>query len=109
MVRATMGFQNLIMEALSPIITPANPMVAPTVSYEYLFYHPSSEQLRPPAQWKAWGLLLGSDTPGMVGHRLWPNNLDMIGSLQQQNGWGTIHPIPGMAPPLLPREEGPPI
>jgi hypothetical protein len=23
------------------------------------------------------------------------------------NGWGTIHPIPDMAPPLLAKEEGP--
>jgi hypothetical protein len=26
-----------------------------------------------------------------------------------ENGWGTTHPILGMAPPLLAREEGPPI
>jgi hypothetical protein len=25
------------------------------------------------------------------------------------NGWGTIHPVPDMAPPLLAKEEGAPI
>jgi hypothetical protein len=25
------------------------------------------------------------------------------------NSWGTIHPVPDMAPPLLAEEEGPPI
>jgi hypothetical protein len=24
------------------------------------------------------------------------------------NGWGTLHPIPDMAPPLLAEEDGPP-
>jgi hypothetical protein len=48
---------------------PPNPAVVPTVIYEYLFCLPSSERLWPPTQWKAWGLLSGSCTPG---HRLWP-------------------------------------
>jgi hypothetical protein len=32
------------------------------------------------------------------------NRYDLL--LQQQNDWGTIHPIPGMTPSLLAREEG---
>jgi hypothetical protein len=49
---------------------PPNPAVVTEVTYEYLFYHPSSEWLRPPAQQKAWGILLGSSTWITVGHRL---------------------------------------
>jgi hypothetical protein len=52
--------------------------------------------------------LSGSCTLGTVGHRLRPSNLDMTGSLQRQNGWGTIHPVPGTIPPFLAREEGHP-
>jgi hypothetical protein len=86
-VGTTAGFQNLIMEALSPVITPLNPAMVPTISYEYLFYHPSSDRLRPPTQRKARGLLSGSCTLGIVGHRLRPTKLDTAGSLQRQNGW----------------------
>jgi hypothetical protein len=52
---------------LSPIITPPNPTIAPTTSYEYIFYLSSSDRLQPPARWKARGLLS-------------PNNLDTVGS-----------------------------
>jgi hypothetical protein len=65
---------------LSPIITPPNPTTVHTISYEYLFYLPSSELLRPTAR----GLLLGSCTPGTMGYRLWPKNLDTVSSHQQQ-------------------------
>jgi hypothetical protein len=51
---------------------PSNPTVVPAVIYEYLFYHPSSEWLWPPARRKAKVLLLGSRTPITVGHRLRP-------------------------------------
>jgi hypothetical protein len=108
-VSTTVGFWNLIMEALRPIITSLNPATVPAVSYEYLFCLPSSDRLRPPARRKAQGLLSGSCTLGTVGRWLWPNNLDMTSSLQWQNGCGTIHPVPDMAPPLLARGEGPPI
>jgi hypothetical protein len=53
-----------------------NPMEAPTVTYEYLFYLPSSDQLWPPARWKAQGLLSGSSTLGTAGYWLWPTILD---------------------------------
>jgi hypothetical protein len=92
-VGTTTGFRNQIIEASSPIITPLNPVVVPAVLYEYLLCHPSSDRLWPPARRKARGLLSGSCTPSTAGHRLRPNNLDTSGSLQQQNGWGTIHHI----------------
>jgi hypothetical protein len=38
---------------LSPIITPPNPTVAPTTSYEYLFCLPSSDRLWTPSRRKA--------------------------------------------------------
>jgi hypothetical protein len=44
MVSTTVRFRNLIMEALSPIITLPNPAVVPTVSYEYLFCHLTSDR-----------------------------------------------------------------
>jgi hypothetical protein len=108
-VGTTVGFQNLVMHTLSPTTTPLNPAMVPTISYEYLFCHPSSDQLRPPSRWKTRGLLSGFCTSGTTGRRLRPSNLDTISSHQRQNGWGTIHPEPGTTPPLLAREEGPPI
>jgi hypothetical protein len=72
--------------------SPPNCMVVPTITYEYLFCLLSSERLRPPARRKAWGLLLGSYTLGTAGHRLWPKNLDMIGSLQWQMAREPITP-----------------
>jgi hypothetical protein len=59
---------------LSPIITPPNPTVAPTTSYEYLFCLPSSDRLWPPSRRKAWGRLSGSYTPCTTGCRLRPKN-----------------------------------
>jgi hypothetical protein len=53
-----------------PAVSPPNPTMARTIAYEYLFYLLSSDQLRQSAQRKARGLLLGSSTPGTVGHRL---------------------------------------
>jgi hypothetical protein len=64
--------------------SPLNPAMAPTVTYEYLFYQLLSDRLQPPARWKAHGLLLGSSTPGTTCRRLRPKILDMIGSFQQQ-------------------------
>jgi hypothetical protein len=52
---------------------PPNPVMSPAVTYEYLFYLPSSD----------WFPLAG-------------------------NGWGTIHPVLDMAPPLLAEVDGPP-
>jgi hypothetical protein len=66
------------------MISPSNPMAAPVVTYEYIFCLSLSDQLRPPTQWKAQGLLSGSSTPDTVGHRLRPKILDMTYSLQQQ-------------------------
>jgi hypothetical protein len=56
----------------SPIPLSLNPAVVPTVTYEYLFYLPSSERLRPLAQWNTQGLLSGYCTTGTVGHWLQP-------------------------------------
>jgi hypothetical protein len=72
------------MEALSPIITPPKSAAVLVVSYEYLFYLPSSERLWPLARRKAWGLLLGSCTLGIVSRQLWLKILDTTVSLQQQ-------------------------
>jgi hypothetical protein len=66
--------------------SPLNPVMAPAVTYEYLFCLPLSERLRTPAQWKARDLLSGSCTPGTVGHRLRLINLDTTDSLQRQTG-----------------------
>jgi hypothetical protein len=66
------------------MISPLNPMDVLAVTYEYLFYPPSSDRLRPPAQRMARVLLLKSSTLGTFGHRLHPIILDMTGSLQQQ-------------------------
>jgi hypothetical protein len=66
------------------MISPPNLAEVPEVTYEYLFCPPSSDWLRPPAHWRARGLLSGSRTPGTVGHRLRLKILDMTGSLQQQ-------------------------
>jgi hypothetical protein len=61
--------------------SPLNPMAIPAVTYEYLFCLPSIEQLQPLIRWKAWGLLLGSCTPGTTGHQLQPLNMNTTGSL----------------------------
>jgi hypothetical protein len=49
-VGTTMGFLVEIVEALAPTISSLNPVEVPTVTYEYLFCPPSSDQLRPPTQ-----------------------------------------------------------
>jgi hypothetical protein len=54
------------------------------VTHEYVFYLPLSERLHPPARRKARRLLFGSYTPGTMGRRLRPINLNAIGSLQRQ-------------------------
>jgi hypothetical protein len=36
-----------------------NPVAVPVVTYEYLFYLPSSERLQSPTQRKAWGYCWG--------------------------------------------------
>jgi hypothetical protein len=43
----------------SPVTSPPNPMEVPTVPYENMFHPLSSDRLRPPAQRRARGLLLG--------------------------------------------------
>jgi hypothetical protein len=50
MVGTTTGFPVEIVEAFSPILSPLNPTDVPIVTYEYLFYAPSSDRLRPLAQ-----------------------------------------------------------
>jgi hypothetical protein len=49
MLGTTTQFQNLIMEALDPIVIFSNPMAIPTVPCEYQFYHPPGDRLQPPA------------------------------------------------------------
>jgi hypothetical protein len=66
----------------SPMASPSNPVVAPAVTYEYLFFLPSSDRLWPPTQGKAWRLLSGSSTLGTMGPWLRHKLLDTIGSLQ---------------------------
>jgi hypothetical protein len=66
-VGTTTGFPVEIVEAFSPILSPPNPTDVPIVTYEYLFYAPSSDRLRPLAQLRVWGLLSGKFTPGTVG------------------------------------------
>jgi hypothetical protein len=61
--------------------SPPNPVVAPVVTYEYLFYLLLSERPWPPSQQQAQGLLSGPCTLGTVGHWLRPKNLDTAGSL----------------------------
>jgi hypothetical protein len=51
------------------MISPPNPVGVPVVTYEYLFYSPSSDRLWPPAPRRAQGLLSGSSTLGNVGHQ----------------------------------------
>jgi hypothetical protein len=93
---------------LSHIVTPWNPTVAPTTSYEYLLCLPSSDRLRPPAQWKARGLLSGSCTPGY--------RRTLVMAQKSRYGWfppvansrGTKHPVLCMAPQLLTKEDGSP-
>jgi hypothetical protein len=53
--------------------SPPNPAAVSVVTYEYLFYLPSSEQPRPPARRKARGLLSGSCIPGIASHQLRSN------------------------------------
>jgi hypothetical protein len=66
------------------MISLLNPTKVPIVTYEYLFYPPSSVWLWPPARRRARGLLSGSSNPGTVGHRLLSKILDTAGSLEQQ-------------------------
>jgi hypothetical protein len=68
----------------SPMISPPNPAEVPTVTYEYMLYPPSSDQLRPPTQQRARGLLLGSSTLSTAVHRLRYKILATTGSLQRQ-------------------------
>jgi hypothetical protein len=95
MVGTTAGFQNLIMEALGPVIIFLNPMVVLAVSCEYLCCHPSSGQLWPPDRWKARGQLSGSCTLGTTGHQLHPDNLDMTGSSSSKMTRETYTPYQG--------------
>jgi hypothetical protein len=66
------------------MVSPSNPAMVLIVTYEYIFYLPSSERSRPLVRWKARRLLLGSYTPGTVGHQLRSKNLDTVSSLQRQ-------------------------
>jgi hypothetical protein len=68
----------------STTISPPNLVEVPAVTNKSLFYLPPIDQLRPPAQQKAQGLLSGSSTPSIMGHRLRPKLLDTTSSLQQQ-------------------------
>jgi hypothetical protein len=93
-VGTAMGFWNLVMGALGPIVIFPNLAAIPTVPCEYLSCHPTGDQLWPPALRKARGLLLGSCTPGTMGHRLWPNKLDTTDSTSSQTT-GAEYPMPG--------------
>jgi hypothetical protein len=66
------------------MISSLNPVEVPAVTYEYLFYPPSSDLLWPPAQQKAQGLQSGSNTPSTAGHQLWQKKLDMTYFLHWQ-------------------------
>jgi hypothetical protein len=78
------GIPNRDSGGFSTTILSPNPTKVPTVTYEYLFCPPSSDQLRPPAQRRAQGLLSGSSTSGTAGCRLQPKILDTTGSLKQK-------------------------
>jgi hypothetical protein len=67
------GISNIDHGGLSPKITPLNPAVAPTTSYEYLFCLPSSDWLWPPTRWKARGYC-----QGLVPRVLWVINYGPI-------------------------------
>jgi hypothetical protein len=62
------------------MISQPNPVGVPAITYEYLLCPPASDQLWPPGQWRARGLLPGSSTQGTAGHRLWLKFLDTSGS-----------------------------
>jgi hypothetical protein len=66
------------------MISPLKAAETLIVTYEYLFYLPLSDRLRPPARRKARGLLSGSSTQSNTGHWLRPKILDTTDSLQQQ-------------------------
>jgi hypothetical protein len=87
--------------------SPPNPAVVPVVTYEYPFFLPSCDRPRPPAQWKARGLLSGSYTLGTVGHWLWPkkSRYDLV--LTSGKRLGNQVPVPDMVTPLLSKGEGP--
>jgi hypothetical protein len=53
------GIPNQDHGGFSATISPSNPMEVPVVTYEYQFYPPLSDWLRPPAQRRARGLLPG--------------------------------------------------
>jgi hypothetical protein len=87
---------------------PPNPIVVPTVTYEYLFCLPSSERLWPPRSMEGLGV-----TVGVSYHRYFWTPVTTHKFAYDQfppaiNGWETKHPVPGTIPPLLAEEEGPP-
>jgi hypothetical protein len=45
---------------------------------------------------------------GTAGRRLWPKESGYDRFPPAANDWGTKHPVPHIAPPLLAEEEGPP-
>jgi hypothetical protein len=92
----------------SHTISPPNPTEVPIVTYEYLLCLPSKGHFQPPTQRKARGLLSGSCTPGTTGSPVTTQNPGYDQFPLVANDWGTIHPIPDMAPPLQAKEEGPP-
>jgi hypothetical protein len=90
------------------MVSPPNPMEVPVVTYVYLFRLPSREQPRPPARSKARGLLLGSYTPGTMGHWLRPNKSRYGPVASSGKRLGNQIPHIGYSPPLLAEGEGPP-
>jgi hypothetical protein len=78
------GIPSLGHGGFSPTTSPRNHAHAPSVTYEYLFYLPSSDRLWPPTRRKAQGLLSGSSTPGTAGRWLRLKILDTTGSVQWQ-------------------------
>jgi hypothetical protein len=81
--------------------SPPNPAVVPIVTYEYLFYLPSSEWPRPPALWKAWGLLPGSCIPVITGHRTQPNKCGYDPAPSNAKQLGSQVPCTGYGPTTL--------
>jgi hypothetical protein len=90
------------------MISPPNPTEVLAITYEYIFYPPSSDRFRPPAQQRARGLLLGSSTPDNRGSSVIAQNSGYDQFRPAANGWDTIHPVSDMAPPLQDEEDGPP-
>jgi hypothetical protein len=88
--------------------SPPNPAVVPAVTYDYLFYLPSSEQPSHLLDVRHEGYYQGHvpQVPHAVGYG--PKNLDMTRLPIATNISGSIHPVPDMVLPVQLEGEGPP-